>query len=88
MVSLFHLADLELDLTVKIRNGETLNLLVKPSFSIKEIKTQIESLKEIPEKDQILTLNGVILEDTNKLAKYLFIFYYTRKLQSIKNQIN
>ena len=69
MVSLFHLADLELDLTVKIRNGETLNLLVKPSFSIKEIKTQIESLKEIPEKDQILTLNGVILDDTNKLAK-------------------
>ena len=34
------LADLELDLTVKIRNGETLNLSVKPSFMASCFLTQ------------------------------------------------
>ena len=66
---LIFLADMELELTVKIRNGETLNLLVKPSFSIREIKTQIESLKEIPAKDQTLTLNERVLEKDDKLSK-------------------
>ena len=60
---------MELELTVKIRNGETLNLLVKPSFSIREIKTQIESLKEIPAKDQTLTLNEHVMEDDDILSK-------------------
>ena len=60
---------MELELTVKIRNGETLNLLVKPSFSIREIKTQIESLIEIPATDQTLTLNERVLEEDDKLSK-------------------
>ena len=65
----YSLADLELDLTIKIRNGETLNLSVKPSFSIKDIKTQIESLKKIPIKEQVLILNEDVLEDDDKLSK-------------------
>ena len=82
----YFLADLELDLTVKIRNGETLNLSVKPSFSIKEIKTQIESLKEIPAKDQVLTLNKDVLEDGKKLTKeqiencVLWLSYKSREI--------
>ena len=77
---------MELDLTVKIRNGETLNLSVKPSFSIREIKTQIESLKEIPAKDQVLTLNKDVLEDANKLTKeqiencVLWLSYKSREI--------
>ena len=61
--------DLELELFVKIRNVETLTLSVHPSISIYEIKTQIESLREIPRDDQILTLNGTDLDEDFKFSK-------------------
>ena len=61
--------DLKLELVVKIRNGETLNLSVNPSISIEEVKIQIEALKEIPVDDQVLTLNGSILEKNSKLSR-------------------
>ena len=63
-----------------------MNLSVKPSFSIKEIKTQIESLKEIPAKDQVLTLNKDVLEDGKKLTKeqiencVLWLSYKSREI--------
>ena len=46
-----------------------MNIPVKTSYTIQEIKTQIESLKNIPAKDQILTLNKVDLENDVKLTK-------------------
>ena len=61
--------DLKLELFVKIRNVETLTLSVYPTISIDEIKEKIESLREIPTNDQILTLNGSDLEDDFKLSR-------------------
>ena len=58
-----------MELFVKIRNVETLTLSVYPTISINEIKEKIESLREIPTNDQILTLNGSDLEDDFKLSK-------------------
>ena len=58
-----------MDLFVKIRNGETLTLKVKPSSTIFEVKSQIESVKEIPIKDQVLTLNGASLANDEKLFR-------------------
>ena len=45
-------------------------LSVKPSNSIEMIKTQIESLNNIPVKDQILTLNGEKLKNEDKLSRF------------------
>ena len=59
----------EKELVIKIRNGETLNLSVNPSISIEEVKIQIEALKEIPVDDQVLTLNGSILENNLKMSR-------------------
>ena len=58
-----------MDLFVKIRNGETLTLKVKPSSTIFEVKSQIEFIKEIPPKDQVLTLNGASLANDEKLFR-------------------
>ena len=63
------LANLELNLYVKVCDDEDMKIPVKTSYTIEEIKTQIESLKEIPAKDQILTLNGIDLESDVKLTK-------------------
>ena len=60
---------MELSLYVKVCDDEDMKIPVKTSYTIEEIKTQIESLKEIPAKDQILTLNGVDLENIAKLTK-------------------
>lgn len=58
-----------MELFVKVRNGETLTIMAKPSISIHEIKIQIESIKEIPVDDQVLTLNGSILENDIKMSR-------------------
>ena len=47
-----------------------MTLPVKPSYSIEMIKTQIQSLREIPVKDQVLTLNGVELKNEDNLTQY------------------
>ena len=60
---------MELNLHVKVCNEDFMNIPVKTSYTIQEIKTQIESLKDIPAKDQILTLNKVDLENDVKLTK-------------------
>ena len=60
---------MELNLYVKVCDDEDMKIPVKTSYTIEEIKTQIESLKEIPAKDQILTLNGIDLENDVKLTK-------------------
>ena len=67
---LFFLADVELELYIKINNGGPMVLSVKPSNSIEMIKTQIESLNNIPVKDQILTLNGEKLKNEDKLSRF------------------
>ena len=64
------LDDQKMELFVKIRNGECLNLSVKPAHTIGEIKTQIKSLKEIPVRKQVLTLNGKKLENDAKLSRF------------------
>ena len=64
-----HSSNLTLELVVKMRNGETLNLSVKPSFTIFEIKGQIQSIKEIPPEDQVLSLNGSDLKNNEKLSR-------------------
>ena len=64
------LDDQSIELFVKIRNGECLTLLVKPANTIGEIKTQIESLKEIQVNNQVLTLNGKNLENNAKLTRF------------------
>ena len=64
-----HSNDLTLELVVKIRNGETLTLSVKPSSTIFEIKGQIYSIKEIPVDDQVLSLNGSDLKNDEKLSR-------------------
>merc|ERR1712156_377905 len=61
--------NLTLELVVKMRNRETLNLSVKPSFTIFEIKGQIQSIKEIHPEDQVLSLNGSDLNDNEKLSR-------------------
>lgn len=60
---------MKLELFVKIRNGETLTLTVYPSISIYDIKIQIFALKEIDVDDQVLTLNGSILENDLKMSR-------------------
>ena len=60
---------MELNLHVKVSDEEFMIIPVKTSYTIEEIKTQIESLKNIPAKDQILTLNKVDLENDVKLTK-------------------
>ena len=64
-----HSNNLTLELVVKMRNGETLTLSVTPSFTIFEIKGQIQSIKEINPKDQVLSLNGSDLNDNEKLSR-------------------
>ena len=64
-----HSNDLTLDLIVKIRNGETLNLSVKPSSTIFKIKEQIQSIKEFPVEDQVLSMNGSELKNHKKLTR-------------------
>ena len=46
-----------------------MTLKVKPLSTIYEIKTQIESVKEIPIKDQVLTMNGASLANNEKLFR-------------------
>ena len=64
--------DLELQLYVKVTNGEEepMTLSVKPSYSIEMIKTQIQSLREIPVKNQILKLNGIELKNEDNLSQH------------------
>ena len=58
-------------LFVKVTNGEEpMTLLVKPSHSIEIIKTQIQSLREIPVKNQTLKLNGVELKNKDNLSQH------------------
>ena len=64
-----HSNNLTLELVVKMRNGETLTLSVTPSFTIFEIKGQIQSIKEIHPEDQVLSLNGSDLNDNEKLSR-------------------
>ena len=59
---------MEMDLFVQICNGETLKIPMKPSFTIKEIKVQIQSLKDISMESQTLTLNGDVLENDMTLS--------------------
>ena len=63
--------DMELELFVKVtKGGKPMTLPVKPSYSIEMIKTQIQSLREIPVKDQVLTLNGVELKNEDNLTQF------------------
>ena len=59
---------------VKICNGETLSLsvskLIGMPILIEEIKQKIALLKEISIGDQILTLDGNVLENEMKLSHY------------------
>ena len=62
---------MELELFVKVtKGGKPMTLPVKPSYSIEMIKTQIQSLREIPVKDQVLTLNGVELKNEDNLTQF------------------
>ena len=61
--------NLNLELVVKIRNGETLTLSVKPSSTIFEIKEQIQTIKEFPVEDQVLSMNGSELKNDKKLSR-------------------
>ena len=65
-------------------------LSVKPSNSIEMIKTQIESLNNIPVKDQILTLNGEKLKNEDKLSRFQIencIIRFTHKPSEISVHI-
>ena len=70
-LAFFLLADLELKLFVKITNrgDEPMILTVKPSYSIEMIKTQIQSLRDIPVKNQTLKLNGIELKNKDNLSQ-------------------
>ena len=63
---------MELKLFVKVTNAgeEPMTLSVKPSYSIEIIKTQIQSLREIPVKNQTLKLNGVELKNKDNLSQH------------------
>ena len=62
---------MELKLFVKIANGEEpMTLSVKPSYSIEMIKTQIQSLRDIPVKNQTLKLNGIELKNEDHLSQH------------------
>ena len=78
--------DLTLELVIKMRNGETLTLSVKPSFTIFEVKGQIQSIKEIPVKDQVLSMNGSKLKNDEKLTRSQienFIVWLSHKSEEI-----
>ena len=88
---MFFLADdVELELYIKINNGGPMVLSVKPSNSIEMIKTQIESLNNIPVKNQILTLNGEKLKNEDKLSRFQIensIIHFTHKPTEISVHI-
>ena len=58
-------------LFVKVTNAgvEPMTLSVKPSYSIEMIKTQIQSLKDIPVNNQTLKLNGIELKNKDNLSQ-------------------
>ena len=74
---------MELELFVKVtKGGKPMTLPVKPSYSIEMIKTQIQSLREIPVKEQVLTLNGVELKNEDNLTQFqiaLFGFHTSQR---------
>ena len=71
---------------MRIRHGETFSIPVKPSFTIGEIKTQIQSLKEISMEDLVLKLNKDILQNDMTLSveqienSFLWLTYEERKI--------
>ena len=67
-----------------------MTLKVKPLSTIYEIKTQIESVKEIPIKDQVVTMNGASLANDEKLFRTQIenSVLWQRKFQSICLEIH
>ena len=63
-----------LELYIKLENGKTISLEVRPSETITSVKKKIEDIKGIPKDHQLLIYQNQELKDNEKLSFYKINF--------------
>ncbi|MFS7908382.1 putative Ubiquitin-like domain-containing protein [Helianthus anomalus] len=63
-------AVISMEIFVNSCTGKTISLLVNPTYTIEEVKSQIEYKEEVPVVEQVLIFNEMVLADSGTLSEF------------------